>query len=153
MTAETTPDRLAPVRSFNTGGGDTSRADREELPFEIDGSQQLAYVPTGDQAAMLARMASRSASLQDKIQETMRFLEGVTSPATFSYLEGRTYDGGDRFGFTELAEIMVWLCEETAARATAQPEAPRNGPALGRGGKVPAKKATAPRAKTTARKR
>lgn len=132
--------RLAPVREFKTagytdGGGDGADGERTELPYKHDGRDLLAYMPTETQVGLVARAGSRTATVGDKVDSYLRFVQDTHDPRSAQYITDRLEDPNDaEFGFKALADIALWLVE---AYEEAHPQAPRNGPQGGgrRGGR------------------
>lgn len=128
---------------------ETPVEERVEVTFEIadrdeeDGYRTcVAYLPTAEQAAYLARLKSRYLDLAQKISGVLEFMNDVMPAETDEYLARRMRDPNDPFDFGRLMDVVTWLANEFRVRAQGGNRAARRA----------AERDTAPTVKTPAPK-
>ena len=119
------------VMEFTTSkqSGDVEK--RIEIPFQLDGVPMIAYVPTDTQAVMFYRLVSRTATLADRLNGALEFLEQTIEPASFERIRRRVLDPSDPFDLDPgLSDLLKWIAEEYKTRAdNPEPELPAAAPA------------------------
>jgi hypothetical protein len=97
----------------------------DALPFEMEGddTQLYAYRPTEGQIALLLGATAGGARPEQMAGAFMELFWSLMEEETARVLRARLADRTDRFGLTDLMNIVEWLVEEASGFPTQQPPA------------------------------
>lgn len=96
----------------------TTKLEREPLNYSVGDDEQIAYMPTTDQVALVLASMGDDSNGADVMAAVFEFVKGTHDDTSYLYLRRRIADIDDPFTLKDLEEITFWMVEEKAARPT-----------------------------------
>lgn len=112
-----------PLREFTTAAKEaaTPEGDDDGMGFNVDGVMCRCFRPGDGQLAVLMATTSSYNSQSEQIAGIINFFASVLDDGSHNYIVTRLLDRKDRFGISEVQDIMEWMIEEWTGRPTNSP--------------------------------